>query len=90
VVTRKEILDSAIQLTTADRQEQYGPPERNYAVTAQLWNAYAGTNLTPSDVCVMMALLKIGRIATGQSKDDNYVDCCGYIALAGEIRKEGQ
>jgi hypothetical protein len=34
---------------------------------------------------MMMALLKIARIASGQTKEDNYVDLCGYAACAGEI-----
>jgi hypothetical protein len=33
----------------------------------------------------MMALLKIGRIASGQAKADNYIDLAGYAACAGEI-----
>jgi hypothetical protein len=33
----------------------------------------------------MMALLKIGRIASGQAQADNYIDLAGYAACAGEI-----
>jgi hypothetical protein len=39
---------------------------------------------------MMLALLKIGRIATGHTKADNYIDLAGYAACAGEIAmKEG-
>lgn len=34
-----------------------------------------------SDVCVMMALLKIARIRTGVSVDDSFHDAMGYLAL---------
>lgn len=36
-----------------------------------------------------MALLKIGRITTGNAKEDNYVDACGYMACAAEIATGG-
>ena len=44
--------------------------------------------IQPEDALVMMALVKIGRMSTGQVKDDTYVDAAGYIALAGEIATE--
>ena len=42
--------------------------------------------ITPEDVAVMMALLKIARIASGQAKLDNWIDGCGYLACGGEIQ----
>lgn len=48
-------------------------------------NAIYVGEFTAEDVAVMMALLKIARIATGKPKADNYTDCCGYIACAGEL-----
>lgn len=43
--------------------------------------------ITGKDVAVMMALLKIARIATGKSVD-SYVDLAGYAACAGEIAEK--
>ncbi len=92
-MTRKEILNTAATLTTVEREAEYGKPEDNYSVIARLWESYllgaqhtrrSGT-ITPHDALIMMALLKIGRIATGQPKADNYIDAAGYLALAGEI-----
>ena len=34
---------------------------------------------------VALALLKVGRIAKGQRKADNYIDLAGYAACAAEI-----
>ena len=42
-------------------------------------------NLLPEDVANMMALLKIARTQAGQHNPDDYVDACGYSAIAGEI-----
>lgn len=37
------------------------------------------------DQAIEMALMKIGRIATGKSKGDNYDDLIGYATLAKEV-----
>lgn len=85
-MNRKETLETAMSYVTVDREVQYGTPENNFKVIANLWNIYLNTEtITAEDVAIMMALLKIGRIASGQKKDDNYVDLAGYAACACEI-----
>lgn len=42
--------------------------------------------LGPDDVAAMMMLLKIARIATGEPKEDNWIDAAGYAACGGEIQ----
>ena len=86
-MTRKEILDKALSIVTTDRENQYGPPENNFALIARLWREYLDidTDITAHDVAIMMALLKIARIASGRPNADNYVDLAGYAACAGEI-----
>jgi hypothetical protein len=84
-MTRKDILAEAERCICTDREQQYGSPEDNFAAIADLWNAYKPCGFTAHDVGVMLALLKIGRIASGQTKADNYVDLAGYAACAGEI-----
>lgn len=85
--TRKSILSEAERCVCTDREQQYGSPESNFSLIARLWREYLDTDkpITAHDVAVMMALLKIARIASGQTKLDNYVDLCGYAACAGEI-----
>jgi hypothetical protein len=86
-MTRKEILSAAEQCVCTSRQEEYGPIENNFALIARLWCEYLDTDkpITAHDVAMMMALLKIARIATGAFKEDSYVDLAGYAACAGEI-----
>jgi hypothetical protein len=36
----------------------------------------------------MMALLKIARTQAGHHNIDDYVDACGYSAIAGEIAEK--
>lgn len=83
---RAEILSEANKCVTTDRETQYGAPEYNFQLIAKLWNVYMGTNMfNAHDVGMMMALLKVARIMSGQIKEDNYIDLAGYIACAGEI-----
>ena len=83
---RKDILDAATNYVCVQREEEYGTPEDNFHAIAVLWSYWLGVPVNAHDVPIMMALLKIARIKTGQTKDDNYIDGCGYLACAGEIR----
>jgi hypothetical protein len=85
--TRKSILAEAEKCVCTDREQQYGAIENNFALIARLWREYLDTDkpITAHDVAMMMALLKIARIATGTFKEDSYVDLAGYAACAGEI-----
>ncbi len=85
---RKECLDAAKQCVCSDRNQQYGSPAVNIKKIAELWTTYKGVEFSPKDVGVMMALLKIARISSGQSKDDNYIDACGYLSLSCELEAE--
>lgn len=94
-MTRKEILDTALQCVNGDRDEQYGNPEDNFKQIAEYWMTYLencgawGENkeiyIRPKDVAAMLSLLKISRIANGKPKDDNWIDLAGYAACGGEI-----
>ena len=81
----RDIYDQARQLISVERQAQYGAPEDNLGRIAALWGAYLGKSLTAHDVAVMMALVKIGRIASGVTVKDNYVDAVAYMGLADRL-----
>lgn len=89
-ITRTEILDCAKKIVVGDREEDYGSPEDSFNTIANLWNVYLWGQrkegfITSRDVAVMMALLKIARIASGHGKADNWIDLAGYAACGGEI-----
>ena len=83
-MTRLDTLKAAAKCVCGSREEDYGSPEDNFGVIAGLWTAYTGTAVTPKDVAMMMALLKIARAKVG-SKPDTYVDLAGYAACGAEI-----
>lgn len=95
---RSEILEAAKRCVCGDREQDYGSPENNFKTIASLWNSYlygtgliensdpdAWMGLDQKDVAAMMALMKIARIASGNAKEDNWVDIAGYAACGGEI-----
>lgn len=92
-MVRSEILDKAKEIVCGNREREYGSPENSFEAIAGLWNAYlsAGSRIPGNfeidevDVAVMMALLKIARIATGTFKEDSYIDACGYLACGAEL-----
>lgn len=92
-MTRSEILKAAERCVCTDRNQQYGEPEDNFRTISLLWSVYLCARgmeqpLGAADVGAMMALFKLGRIATGGDKADNFIDLAGYAACAGEISTE--
>jgi hypothetical protein len=79
------ILSLAAKLIDGDRDEQHGNRLECHTNIARQWTAYLGVKITPVDVALMMALLKIARTKSGELNNDCFVDGCGYIALAGEL-----
>ena len=84
-MTRAEILDAAKKCVCGQREQDYGTPESNFQLIANLWRMYLGVDITPTDVAMMMALMKIARIKNGGGTGDSFVDLAGYAACGGEI-----
>ena len=65
-MTRESLLNRAIECVCGEREQDYGTPEDNFALIAELWESYinrrcappnAGICVVAEDVAVMMALL---------------------------------
>lgn len=85
IASRKSILEDAEKCVCGHREGDYGSPEDSFATIANLWTAYSGYPFNAVDVAMMMALLKIARIAGGRGSEDSFVDLAGYAACGGEI-----
>lgn len=84
--TREYILEKAKECVTGKRVQDYGSPEDNFRLISDLWSEYMQVCITPLDVAMMMALLKIARIKAGKGTGaDSFVDLAGYAACGGEI-----
>lgn len=92
-LTRADILHAAEKCVCGQRETDYGTPEDNFKAIAELWSVYldrisvgkhGNTIVDEKDVAVMMALLKIARIAAGGGKADSWIDLAGYAACGAE------
>lgn len=84
---RQAILDKAAYLIDGDRANDYGDAQDNFERIATYWNTHLGLIelITPTDVGIMMTLLKVARLHGEFKSIDSFVDVCGYMALAGEM-----
>lgn len=82
---REEILQKAMKAVSYDREAEYGSHKPNFEIISNLWSDYLMVDITPQDVPVMMALLKLARTSRGEYHADNYIDIAGYAALAAEV-----
>lgn len=86
-----DLLAQASQLVSETRAAAHGDAHRNHWNIARLWNAFLSIRpepadpLSPRDVALMMALLKIARTQLGAHNVDDYVDAAGYIAIAQDV-----
>jgi len=83
--TRADILDTAKQYVTKQRENEHGEMEANFKMIGDLWGTYLERKINTSDVAVMMTLLKIARIKSNPRSGDNWIDSCGYMACGGEL-----
>lgn len=94
-LTRAAVLEKARACVCGEREEDYGSPEDSFGCIAELWEAYlraaciapdATVAVTPTDVAMLMALLKIARVGTSfvGGTADSFVDLTGYAACGAE------
>lgn len=82
-----DVLTEAFDLTSGDRQNQYGPSDQDFARTAAMWGALKGVEFTTEDVAAFLICVKLSR-NTHQAKRDNWVDVAGYARCGDICRQE--
>ena len=95
-MTKEEILKKAKDLISGDRNDTHRDAFQNHAEIAEFCNIFLDkklqpmANITAEDVALMMVLMKISRNNQGKKSNiDNFIDMCGYAAIAGEINDSG-
>lgn len=83
-MNRTEILTKANELVNGDRQAHYGTPQENFKRIAVGWSVLLEADVSPEQVALCMAWLKLARLVNGPH-DDSYIDGAAYMALAGEL-----
>ena len=82
-----ELLSSASTIINGDRQDDYGSARDSFKAVSEMWTAFVGTDITPPQVAIMLALLKAVRLRNGPHKD-SFLDAAAYMALAYEVSEE--
>lgn len=82
-----DFLVEASCLISGDRQDQYGDIHESWERIGKLWSALLDLDepISPHMVGIMLATMKISRIATSPRHTDSYIDALAYIAGAGEL-----
>ena len=83
----KELLKETIKVITGPRAKDYGDKYDNHVNISELWSSYLGHKISPHDVAICMALVKIARLKNRRTKDC-YIDIAGYAAIAAEIENK--
>lgn len=83
-IEQETILQTAQRLVYGNRQRDYGHPLTDMTRTAKLWSVIFGTEVTPLQVPLAMAALKISRELENH-KADNLIDLAGYAAVAARV-----
>lgn len=87
-MNRTEILNAAGDLINGERDNIYGDPLDNHKRIASLWQVVLGTEISPAEVAICMALVKVARLVQTPDHEDSYIDLCGYAAIAGEVARK--
>ena len=83
-----EVEPCEVNTVIQERMSLYGPPEVNLDCIARHWQAYLDNRnsgpLTLQDVCNMMCLVKISRLARTPGHQDSGKDIKAYREIAEE------
>lgn len=91
---REDCLNQALTQVTGKRTQDYGTPENNFQTIADFWNVYLNhrhpefrilIELAPTDVALMMDLLKTARLINSPNHADSWIDKAGYSACGAEV-----
>ena len=81
-------LEAAKALVDGERQESYGEPIAHMQNVARCWSGILGYTVSPLQVALCMAGLKLVR--EGNRHDpDNALDALGYVIIAQRIADAG-
>ena len=84
---RRATLDEAARLITGPRNETHGDYTHEATRIGVLWGALLDLPepVKPRTVAAMMIALKLARATSGAVNADDWIDICGYSALAAQI-----
>lgn len=80
----QDILEEALELTSGERNQEYGEPTDDFQTIAAMWSVLFRHKLKddcrvePHEVAKAMIALKMSRMTKSPGKRDHWVDIAGY------------
>lgn len=89
---RDQVLDKAAKLVGEVRNAVYGPPTADFGRTAAMLTAlgfrFERDSIESHHVAMIMAVVKLSRLAASPGHEDSWVDLAGYAACGAECAEE--
>ena len=79
--TTTEKLFADVVSTIHERGAVYGHPYHNHKRISELWSAYLDHPITPSQVALCMALVKVSRLTESPNHEDSIKDGLAYLSI---------
>ena len=73
-------------MVAGQRAKQHGDYTTLHLRIAELWSSYLKFKVSPEQVALCMALVKISRDEVGNENPDDAIDAASYIALWGALK----
>jgi hypothetical protein len=89
-MTRTEKMFNEITTLIHERGSIYGHPYPQHERIAKLWSAYLCYPVTPNQVAMCMALVKISRSVESPEIDDHYKDAIAYLSISKTVHEAMQ
>lgn len=84
-MNKQDIIKNALKLASKDRQADYGDAYLNHCRIAVLWSVILETEVTPQQVALCMAQVKMSRLVHDDTHIDSYIDAVAYLSMAGQF-----
>jgi hypothetical protein len=75
------ILNTAAELISGPRAEAHGDYRKLHQRVSQFWSAYLQKEVTPEQVALCLALVKVARDEVGNYNIDDGIDAVAYVSL---------
>lgn len=86
------MVGEALTIVRGNREQVYGSPDQNFRTISELWSSWLTVRtgekieLDGADVCYLMQLMKLARLANSPRHRDSVVDIIGYADCVDVVR----
>jgi len=90
MTNRNSVIETAQDIINGDRQNEYGPPNKNFQDIAEGWSVIFNRKVRAYEVALAMDWLKTCRALKSPGLADSWIDKVGYSAIGGELAGENE